>query len=391
LADLLRPTRNTLLSALRTILDLLVHMPGHPKPLWPGARYTDHDRDMAVERGLQFIGHVAANPQHFHEWGFDLLWCFFTISNTARNVHLREMARGIGQERARQWRQEHVEPPADDPDELTGFVFGVDAAERLLSVHDKALQHRIQNAAAHYSAVDFLEFDPKLEPPPADIPEFCPGCDLRSPRGATTCQKCATPLTFRSPYNVWQEALVITYTGQIYGVHLGASYRDVLQWISSMRPYPERTRLKLNEAEFDDVTYAITHLIYTLNDYGKYRLSPAWLPQELAYLRTNLMEAQEFRDSEILGEFLDTLRAFGADEGDAMVRSGTDYLLSRQNPDGSWGDLGDSDIYNRYHSTWTAVDGLREYSFHQERLLLPELMPLLQRPNIGRTKENPTA
>jgi hypothetical protein len=43
------------------------------------------------------------------------------------------------------------------------------------------------------------------------------------------------------------------------------------------------------------------------------------------------------------------------------MRSGFDFLLSRQNPDGSWGITKTTDIDRRYHSTWTAVDGLREY------------------------------
>jgi hypothetical protein len=40
--------------------------------------------------------------------------------------------------------------------------------------------------------------------------------------------------------------------------------------------------------------------------------------------------------------------------------------------------MDDDDIYNRYHTTWTAVDGLREYSFHEERLMFPDMMPLIQ-------------
>ena len=81
----------------------------------------------------------------------------------------------------------------------------------------------------------------------------------------------------RNRYDVWSDALINTYTGDIYGVTLGAHYPDVLRWISAMRPYPARKTLTL--AAFYDVAYAITHVIYTLNNYGMYRLSPAWLPQ----------------------------------------------------------------------------------------------------------------
>src|SRR5215472_4616914 len=73
---------------------------GGSRPLWLGSRYTDQDRNMAVERGLRFISDAASDPQHFTEWGHDLLWCFYTIARTAKNAGLREMADCIGRDRA---------------------------------------------------------------------------------------------------------------------------------------------------------------------------------------------------------------------------------------------------------------------------------------------------
>jgi hypothetical protein len=349
------------------VLGVMRWAPWRSKPLWPGARYTERDREKAVERGLTFIGQVASNPQHFSHWGHDLLWCFYSISNTAKDEHLRQMARRLGQERARQWRHDNPELVFEDATDLANFVEGLYSAELLLGGHDEALQHRIEAAAAQYSAVDFLKFDPRLEPPPADIPALCPKCNHQNPRGATRCEKCRTPLTFRSPYEVWLDALIRTHTGDRYGVKLGASFADTVRWVSAMRPYPSNQQLRDDPDEFFDVTYAVTHVVYTLDDYGKYHLSPEWLRPEYDYLRTNLIEAEELEDGEMLGEFLDTLRAFGRNESDPEIRAGVEYLLSHQNPDGSWGDMKDDDIYTRYHSTWTAVDGLREYAYQGER------------------------
>ena len=61
---------------------------------------------------------------------------------------------------------------------------------------------------------------------------------------------------------------------------------------------------------------AITHLVYTLNDYNRYRLSPEWLPQEFEFLRENLKGPVAAGDAELLGEFVDCLRAFGLPESD---------------------------------------------------------------------------
>jgi hypothetical protein len=74
---------------------------------------------------------------------------------------------------------------------------------------------------------------------------------------------------------------------------------------------------------------------------------------------------------------MDSLRSFGLTSRHPLMREGAEYLLARQNPDGSWGDLETENIYQRYHPTWTAMDGLREYRWRGERLSFPKLMPLL--------------
>src|SRR5215471_5078298 len=137
----------------------------------------------------------------------------------------------------RQWRHDNPDPPTDDAWALYLFASGAEIADWVLGV-DAALKQRTQTAAKRFSAVDFLRFDPLHEPPPKDIPEPCPKCNYQNLRGVTVCQKCQTPLTFRDPYDVWLDALIITHQGEGYGVKLGASYPEVLQWISRMRPYP---------------------------------------------------------------------------------------------------------------------------------------------------------
>jgi hypothetical protein len=112
-----------------------------------------------------------------------------------------------------------------------------------------------------------------------------------------------------------------------------------------------------------DVVYAVTHLIYTLNDYSRFRLLPAWLPQEFDYLRAHLQRPIDADDPELLGEFMDCLRAFGLTDSDPGIAAGVEYLLTHQNVDGSWGDIQGTDVHKRYHTTWTAIDALREYQW----------------------------
>ena len=143
-----------------------------------------------------------------------------------------------------------------------------------------------------------------------------------------------------------------------------------------MRPY--RGRENDTNPDFYDTVYAVTHIVYTLNDYSLYRLSPRWLPAEFTFLKANLREALAMEDAEMVGELLDTLRAFGLEHKHPLIRTGIKYLLAQQNADGSWGEMDDDYIYGRYHPTWTAIDGLRAYRWRGERLSFPRLQPLLK-------------
>jgi hypothetical protein len=269
----------------------------------------------------------------------------------------------MGFERALEWRRLHrTVPDHAGPDEVGDLISGMDAAERL-GVSDPALRRQLEQAAARFTAVDYFFFDPAVEPPPSDIPKLCSKCYRQNARGATRCSRCNTPLEMRGRYAIYQDALITTYSGEVAGIRLGAPYQQVLRWAPAMRPYPSLG--PSNSDQYFEGVYAATHLIYTYNHYSQYRVSPHCFSQELAHLKANLRKAAEQKDAETMGEYLDSLRAFGLTLDDALIRAGFEYLLSSQNPDGSWGDPQDPDPYGRYHPTWTAIDGLRDYRWTQ--------------------------
>lgn len=345
-------------------------------PLWNGARFTDLQRAGAIERGLHFIYRTACEPQNFAYWGHDYLWCFHSIAATSKDANLRRLALAMGRERTWIWRRDHPSLPAyADADDTMNFAFGAYAAEALGFPNEK-LKTQIRQTAARFSPADFLRFDPTAEPPPRDIPQRCDRCKTRNSRGTKICRKCHARLSMVSPYDLWCDALIATYTGDRYGVTFGAKYSDVIKWLPAMRPYSSSG--EADKDEFYSTAYAITHVLYTLNDYSVYRLSTAWLSPEFDFLQRNLQRIMLWKDTETVGEFLDTLKSFGLSEGHPLIRSGIEYLLATQNPDGSWGDMRDRDIYNRYHPSWTAIDGLREYAWRGEGLSFPNLGPLLK-------------
>lgn len=333
-------------------------------------------RDKAIRRGLAFIYRTACDEQTFEDWGHDLLGCFHCIASTSKDVELAASARKLGQERARVWRRANATIPKDaDANVIANLVFGTVAAN-YFGIDDKALKPQIQKAAAQFSGEDYYWFDAAAEPPPSDVPVDC-DCGAENPRGRKTCSSCKRRLEWYSRYAIYVDALTRTYFAQRLGVTLGSRYLDVIKWVPVLRPYRGRENGK--NPDFFDSIYAVTHIVYTMNGYSMYRLSPRWLPEEYEFLRANLVEAIAIEDPDAMGEFLDALKSFGLTEDHPLIRKGMDYLLETQNPDGSWGDVEADDIYERYHPTWTAIDGLREYAWRGERLHYPRFMSLLKK------------
>ena len=344
-------------------------------------------KDLAIQRGLQFIYKTACNRKNFSGYGHDYLGCFACIATTSADPNLRRLARDIGRTLAVKWRKEYFRIPKNaDADTISYLVLGTLAADAL-GVIDKSCKKQIQTAAKQFDAEAYLGFNAPMEPPPEDTPEECK-CGYFNLRGRRTCQTCKRRLTMRSRYEIWLEALIVSYAGDRYGVTLGASLKDVLKWLPLMRPYPKHHASDATAVRW--ATYAVTHVVYILNDYNRYNLSPSWLPEEFAFLRANVRPAMEDDDPETVGELLDSLKSFGCSNADPLIRSASRYLLSNQNADGSWGVIEATDIYDRYHPTWTAIDGLRDYSWRGERLSFKKLAPLVLGTNRAASKKYAT-
>ncbi|MGH9843559.1 MAG: DUF6895 family protein [Blastocatellia bacterium] len=327
---------------------------------------------------MKFIFRAAGRRRNFEDYGSTLLYFLGFVASTAQDADLRRMAREKGEVCFGWWRRRRGHLPADAGAEtIADFVHGYGAAERL-GFRSQRLKTQLRQAAAACPVEDYLWFDPLVEPPPEDIPEPCV-CGTPGARGHKTCRnrQCRKRLRLMSRYKVWYTALTAAFCGEQYEVPLGARYKDVLRWLPAMRPY--RGWEGGRNPDFYDSVYAVTHVVYTLNDYGVYLLSPRWLPDEFAFLKSNLPVAMALDDPDMAGEFMDALLAFGLTDGHPLMRAGIDYLLSKQNPDGSWGDLNVAEVAYRFHPTWTAIDGLRDYAWRGVGLKFPELKPRLRR------------
>lgn len=333
-------------------------------------------RARAVRRGLDFLYEFACGGDNFAECGSDLLNFFYLVATRAADPQLRRAARQMGRERARCWRGHNACVPASaDAHTLFNLLYGADSADRL-GRPDPAFKGRLRRAARRFPARHYLCFDPVTEPPPDDVPDCC-RCGHWNVRGLKKCRRCGRRLRMLSRYRVWYVALIRTYVAAGYGLSLGAHYRHVLKWLPHMRPY--RASADPGHPDFYDTVFAVTHVVYTLSDYDAHRLSPAWLPHEYEFLTQNFRTVMEMEDTEMVGEFLDTLRSLGMPDAHALIRAGVGYLLTRQNADGSWGDTGTGEVYRNYHATLCAVCGLLDYAWRGEGLRFPWLRPSLEK------------
>lgn len=344
----------------------------HARPLWPGARFSAADRDRAIQRGLRFIYRQARTPKTFEEYGDDMLWCFCSLAVSAADPWLRDNAWRMGQERARAWRRLNPRVPPDaDADGIATLVYGSLSADRL-GVPDPAIKGALAEAARRFGPVDYLQFDPATGTIPDNVTRPCE-CEARNSHTAVQCKECdGEPPERVSPYELLLDALVTTFSGDHYGVRLGASLSDVTALVPRLRPY--RGADGGNNKDFIEIAYAVTHVVYALNDYGRYRLRPEWLPDEYAYLKENLPQVINDNDPETTGEFIDSLKAFGLTEQDPLIRAGIAFIMRTQHADGSWGDRDDKDPYVAYHSTWTAINGLMDYAWLGEGTNSPEAL-----------------
>jgi hypothetical protein len=331
---------------------------------------------ISIKRGLDFIYRVARTKDGFDSYGKLLLCCFALVGATSRDTSLRELAKSRARELARRWSRAHpIVPPQASAQLILDFILVRYALNRL-GFRDASLTAKIRRAAARFSAQDLLGFNPLSEPPPSDLPYDCE-CGRENPRGRTFCKQCRKRLQIQSRYGVWMRALAATYVSGRCGINFGAGYLDVVKWLPTLRPYPKGAGA---DVEFlRDAIYAVTHTVYALNDYGAYRLSPRWLPEEFDFLKANMASACEREDPEILGELLDSLKAFGLRDTHPLLIRGTRYLLQAQNEDGSWGDPEEENIRTRCHTTWTAIDGLRDYAWRGERKIGRDLKSILRR------------
>ena len=265
------------------------------------------------------------------------------------------------------WKIGHEPTPA----EVVDAIASVYALESTSVPH--AYKSEIMRFCVHlssYCASDYFGWDVRgSSPPSSGVPELCIKCgscttvtqngrggslDLNKP---ATCSKCSETLNLLTRQRALCNALVYLYYANRVGVKLGADYKDALKWLPDVRPY--KGPHQLDWTEYVDQCYLVTHVVFTLSEWGALRLDKELLPHEYFFLREHMVSQIRVKNVHLVGEFVEALRIFGCDDDDDIVKQGINFLLKEQSKsDGSWDREEGNDAYTVYHATMVGIQGL---------------------------------
>jgi len=310
----------------------------------------------AVRKALHLLHAIAQRESTFAEYAGHLLLAFRQIGTTSRSAAIRRPALEMGRECAARWKERWPETRRQlSGNNVLDQVIASYAAQRLGIVAED-IRADVRRVVAACTTRELLFFDPSIEEPPDDVPEDCE-CGCTNARGRRRCGTCGQHLSARSRWSLWYYALTSTYFCERNDVPLRVRLVDVVHQLARLRPYPTP-----DAPDYYEGIYAITHLVYTLNGYGCSRLSRRLLREEYRFLKVAMRWALAQKEADTIGEIIDSLLALGLDESDELLVAGRAFLLETQCDDGGWGDEG-GDEYAYFHTVWTAIDGLRDYSW----------------------------
>lgn len=220
-----------------------------------------------------------------------------------------------------------------------------------------AKQEESKEHVAAYSTADYLGWDPHSGGPPVG------GEDVLSGESTTK---------YRSMCN----ALIYSFYAERVGVDIGCSYADVLRRLEELRPYKGPREIE-DWDEFVDQCYLVTHVVFTMNNWGELALEPEIMPHEYSFIREHMCIAIRQRDVHLVGEYVECLRCFGASDGDPLVQLGIAFLLGTQSEEsGRWD--ADQDAYTSYHATMVAAQALLAHTFRGYGPGLASALPVLE-------------
>lgn len=321
--------------------------------------WQPHARKRAVLRGLDAIFALAQSTDNFSLFGNDIIQCFYDVASVTTDP-VRARALMYVEQLAQRWKhsvrdsgwKQGVRPTAQ---EVMDVIIGIYCMERVgIGTTVKPEVQRMMAGPDSPTSLDYLGWDPFKGGPPRSLPDIHSGENV-------------------SRFRTMSNSLIHTFYAERVSLSLGVSYAQVFPWLRELQPYQDPERLPWDE--YIDQCYLITHIVFTLNNWGELRLDPALLPHEYYFIREHLPVHIKSRDVHLVGEFVECLRAFGASDTDALVQAGMEFLMVEQGSDDLWDS--DSDAYTCYHATMVAVQALLAHEYRGFGPSNQEIGPML--------------
>jgi len=268
--------------------------------------WKPHIRKRAIIRGLDLIFSMAQRSENFDRFGNDIIQCFYDVA-TVTGEPVRSRALMYVEQLAHRWKHSVMlngwkENSKPKPLEIIETIIGMYCMERVgihHDVKDEVLMFIGNQELTGYRAIDYLGWDPENQPPPNEMKDLYSGLTI-------------------TRYRSMSDALIHTFYAHRVGLKLGCSYADVFKWLHIFHPYKSSHELPMQS--FIDQCYLVTHVIFTLNNWGELRLIPELLPHEFCFVKQNLMMHIERNDIHLVGEFIEVLRAFGVNDSDTLIQ-----------------------------------------------------------------------
>jgi hypothetical protein len=377
------------------------------------------ERTTAVLRALDFVYRLASNRQNFTEFGADMVQCFYDVATIAPEPVRQKSIKYV--EECSQWWKERNDgarfrpaaasaapsprnpggsPRANGEEggattvaEVVDAIMGTYSLERVGIHHPLKLQllSFVRKSSSGFSVTDYLQFDPKVSPPPREAQSG------------------------ESVYRILSNALSVSFYADGVGVDIGCNLVHALKHVPRLRPY-QGPKLGLTwELFIDQVNsmlishssvlaccrpatgllaaiataaavkslnscWSLTHcchshtaathtllslthcccrlqcflvfnIVHVLSNYGELKLSKRMLPHEWHFVRSRetFNAAVEQQDMHIISGLLHCNRIFGVKDDDSLMEKHVAMVLKAQKQDGSF-KANDDEAYTRYHA-----------------------------------------
>ncbi|MBN2354458.1 hypothetical protein JXO59_00010 [candidate division KSB1 bacterium] len=297
-------------------------------------------RDQAAIRGIRWMDDFLRDDEHFRTMPFEAYHFFFVCAGTSTHPEIAAMAGKM----ARQYEPRLKDLVLQMEEPLDRHVF-----LQLLELITKPDANASNDAALIAKAQ-------------RSFPENNDDTNIYGRELDHLDQEELIDIFYVLLHAYFLEKADVAYPGQF-----PVSYRllDILRYLKT-KPLENFTKDAADPSQAMQGVFLTTHIAYVMSDYSRLKLHEEDAPWLYEYLRKNFHGAMQSGVVDVVAEIVDVFRSLGyTEENSDIVRTGTEFLLERQNEDGSWGEVNveEQSAYDNMHPTSSAIWALRDRSF----------------------------